>query len=39
MTVFSVCKTFPRLYQRDSNVVLNVGPTVDLVPTTDFSPV
>jgi hypothetical protein len=39
LTVFSVAKCFPRLYQRDSNVVLNVGPTVDLVPSTDFSPV
>ena len=40
LTVFSLCKCFPRLYQRDSNAVLYVGPITDLYPAGgDLSPV
>lgn len=39
LTVFSVAKVFPRLYNRASNAVLNIGPLTDLIPVTDLSPV
>lgn len=40
LTIFSAMKGFPRLYQRDSNAVLYVGPVTDLYPAGgDLSPV
>jgi Phage major capsid protein E len=40
LTIFSAMKCFPRLYQRDSNAVLYVGPVTDTYPAGgDLSPV
>lgn len=38
LTIFSACVCFPRLYKRDSNLVINIGSVTETIPVTDLSP-